>query len=1494
MTNRIKTKIHNKFLLVLIAIVLLNISSFSVSANAIFNLMGLVKYTDGTSLMNGDAASPNSFASARAYRSNVDTNYSISNKPSNNHIYAAANSDPAYFLFDVGSSSWNPYPQVGDTAIVVLETFSGQNAWGGNSFVAGVKKNVTESDLNNNGIDFDLQNAVMEQIPTPVLISNTYPNIQIGWTGLWDTNTGNSSGSSNNSIIGYSVYRSDNQGPYELIGEVAQQSGQSLSFTDVAVSLGHIYNYKLKVRFEWNAHIPNYYESFAESNASADINLAVPTADRIAFTTSEQTITAGIVSSVITLQSRDLDGNATPVNEDTTIALSSNSTSLNKKFYEAVDGECSANIVNSVVIYNSTSTTQFCYYDEVATNTGWQISAHKSNPVSPEWLDATQNIFVDPGVLNSFQFNITSPQNNKVAFSGVNTITAVDGFGNVKTNFNASQDLVSITVTPNDGSISGLSGVQTNQLGDLADFIDGVANLTNRLTYSGVSGYHTFTATSASGRSSTSSPIFINAAQATHLEVIAPAQVTSGEQFSITQIKALDEFNNVDNNFNGIKVVEYSGPQDGALGNIPVYTTTVNFENGLSTTDLATILIKAETTQITAEIGGISGISNSITVISGEAANFIIPAPSNATAGVNFSIGPITAFDQYGNISTTYQGTKTLIYLGPENGPVSGIPSFTTKVEFENGQSVTPLITNLVKKENTIITVSDGQISGSTNNINVLAGDVGAIAYVSGNNQTGRINTFLPEPLVVEVTDIFGNLKNNYPVTFAITQGNGYLPNENAVTGSDGRASVTYRLGSVASENSDEVQAIINGAQGSPVSFSFTATPNDASNLIVTSATNVVAGDEFIIDLSVVDEENNLITTYNGTKTLSYSGANNSPNGQAPSFLMDVEFNQGRALNIPVTLVNAESISLSIEIPADNLNGTSSPITVIAAQTSKFNIIAPNTVQSGVSFNLISINTTDTFGNSTIDYSGLKTLEYSGPGLDPISGNEPIYTNEVNFIAGEATTELNTTLFKAETVSITITQDQIIGTSNSILVTYNEDFLMYYVSGNNQTGVAGQALDNPLVLLILDREGNPVTDKNIDFEIIGGGTIENNVVDEITGEITITWVLGTGTGLQAVTISSDGINTTLEFTATAVADSASTITVLPQVVSAYATYSTQAINICLQDQYGNQVVTNLNRSINLSSSSTTGEFSTNLSGPWNLNSVNIVVGQSCAEFYYKDITAGNYIFTASGNGLTSATSTINILALIPTTIQINPSSFTIKENNTQQLSAIVYDQFGESIVNANISWEMSDTAAGTITQSGLYYPSRTAGTYSNAIKVSSGNLNAYSTPTITVNPVTPPVTPVQPPVQPTQPVITQVTPPTTPVAPTTPVVVEVDQDYFSDDEGKVPVIVEVPAVSILSPRQGSLILSNGHISISGTSIPNQIVVVKDAQNNILGSVTSDNNGYWKIFVSRNKFSTDHGTVTASLFNTDVATAPLTFDFKPRSFAEYIYDLIFSN
>jgi hypothetical protein len=65
---------------------------------------------------------------------------------------------------------------------------------------------------------------------------------------------------------------------------------------------------------------------------------------------------------------------------------------------------------------------------------------------------------------------------------------------------------------------------------------------------------------------------------------------------------------------------------------------------------------------------------------------------------------------------------------------------------------------------------------------------------VSGNNQTAPVNTQLPQPLVVQVTDQSGNPIAGVSVTFSAPSGT--FTGAPATTNASGQATVNYTTGS--------------------------------------------------------------------------------------------------------------------------------------------------------------------------------------------------------------------------------------------------------------------------------------------------------------------------------------------------------------------------------------------------------------------------------------------------------------------------------------------------------------------------------------------------------------------------------------------------------------------------------------------------------------------------------------------------------------------------
>jgi len=234
---------------------------------------------------------------------------------------------------------------------------------------------------------------------------------------------------------------------------------------------------------------------------------------------------------------------------------------------------------------------------------------------------------------------------NPAPASAVNVETAADGSGTVvpAQNVTAGNPLMVYAIT-RDGSGNFVANVAASAWslptktggvvnGDLAPAADSKsAVFTGRLT-----GTATIRATSGALATTDSGTVTVVPGAATNLFLTLPGQTftngvgnsgtvsnqTAGTPFNLVKLTATDKFTNVVTSYAGAKTISYTGP-----GGSPTYTTSVTFTNGRSSNTLATTLLKAETTTITATDGTLTGIpSSSLTVNPGAFAKLQLLMP---------------------------------------------------------------------------------------------------------------------------------------------------------------------------------------------------------------------------------------------------------------------------------------------------------------------------------------------------------------------------------------------------------------------------------------------------------------------------------------------------------------------------------------------------------------------------------------------------------------------------------------------------------------------------------------------------------------------------------------------------------------------------------------------------------------------------------------------------------------------------------------------------
>jgi large repetitive protein len=118
--------------------------------------------------------------------------------------------------------------------------------------------------------------------------------------------------------------------------------------------------------------------------------------------------------------------------------------------------------------------------------------------------------------------------------------------------------------------------------------------------------------------------------------------------------------------------------------------------------------------------------------------------------------------------------------------------------------------------------------------LNALPADANGLAPISGDGQSAPVGSALPDPLVVQATDAFGNPIAG--VTVSWTADGGSVSEASTTTGADGLASVNLTLGPAA--GTQHASASAEGLAGSPVVFTETATAGAATTLELVSGDN--------------------------------------------------------------------------------------------------------------------------------------------------------------------------------------------------------------------------------------------------------------------------------------------------------------------------------------------------------------------------------------------------------------------------------------------------------------------------------------------------------------------------------------------------------------------------------------------------------------------------------------------------------------------------------
>jgi hypothetical protein len=356
-----------------------------------------------------------------------------------------------------------------------------------------------------------------------------------------------------------------------------------------------------------------------------------------------------------------------------------------------------------------------------------------------------------------------------------------------------------------------------------------------------------------------------------------------------------------------------------------------------------------------------------------------------------------------------------------------------------------------------------------------------------------------------------------------------------------------------------------------------------ATHLVLEAATTTPtagAGDELTI--TAEDAGNKVITSYSGTKSLTFGGASTvgsfhptvtDSSGAPANFgaATAITFSNGVASvtgsnNGTMTLYKAESTAITVTDGTIG-NGAGLSVTVSPAAAASFSLSTPATQTAGSAF-ADTLTALDAYGNTATAYAGSKAIAFSGPSSSP-NATAPKYPASVSFASGVGTASI--ALYKAESTALTAKDGSVSGSSGSFTV--NPASASSFSLPTPAAQTAGSAFEGTLTAL--DAYGNTATgytgSKAIAFS--GPSSSPNSTAPKYPASVSFS----SGVGKAPITLYK-AESTTLTAKEGAVSGSSASFTVNPATaaslsLSAASTTPTAGeadnLTITALDAYGN-------------------------------------------------------------------------------------------------------------------------------------------------------------------------------------------------------------------------------------------------------------------------------------------------------------------------------------
>jgi hypothetical protein len=421
-----------------------------------------------------------------------------------------------------------------------------------------------------------------------------------------------------------------------------------------------------------------------------------------------------------------------------------------------------------------------------------------------------------------------------------------------------------------------------------------------------------------------------------------------------------------------------------------------------------------------------------------------------------------------------------------------------------------------------------------------------------------------------------------------------------------------------------------------------TGTYATATHFTVSAPVSVTAGSLFSVTVTAKDGEQTVIG-YTGT--INFTSTDTALGITLPADYTFVASDNGvHTFTTAATLKTAGPQTVTAtDTATSSITGTSSQITVCAAAATTFNITAPTSSTAGSSFS-VTVTVQDEFGNVVANYTGSVNFTSTDNAVGMTLPANYTFTAGDN---GAHTFTDGFTLLTAGSQTITVTDNVTASiTATSSIITVNADSVAAFAVDVPATATAGSNFS--VTVTAKDAYGNIVTNYTGSVHFSSNGSAVGTALPAdytfATGDhgvhtFTNAFNLTTA-GSKTITVA-DGALTGTSDAISIGAASAYKLAFINVSSSYKVAESSSAITVQIQDRYGNPTTTPLETDFDLSASG--GNWYSDSALNNEITSLTIGAGtSSSANIYFMGTTVGTATIGASANGLTSASSEIEV------------------------------------------------------------------------------------------------------------------------------------------------------------------------------------------------------------------------------------------------------------